>query len=298
MFTPISNYFQHLENGYLFDEVPMAKAAIGLHRFNRSYTGACLRIRRSSDNTQQDIGFYNDVFDVAAFIAFVGAGSGFIVRAYDQTGNGNDFVQNTTIYQPELKLNVVNGFPAMLYVMTNGGQALSCASGIGKPGAYTVMATFKPLDITIRQTICGSSNSGGSNKNIWGIISHMRAVDGYGVNGTQIYNHGDGVLYYSAGSANTQIQANKWYNSSDTYVGGYNGHTLRRNRQALSINQVVSQAATNSGTEYPFYFGTMFPGDMTTGLYAYMANLVVWDSAMTTTDLIKAERETGFLYGV
>lgn len=61
-----------------------------------------IRVRRSSDNTEQDIGFSGDSLDVSALLAFVGAGSGYVTTIYDQTGGGKHFTQATTVSQPRI----------------------------------------------------------------------------------------------------------------------------------------------------------------------------------------------------
>jgi hypothetical protein len=53
-------------------------AAYSLRRLYSSYTGAAIRVRRSSDNAQIDIGFIGEHLDVFALLAFVGNGSGFV----------------------------------------------------------------------------------------------------------------------------------------------------------------------------------------------------------------------------
>lgn len=56
---------------------------------NAAYTGPCIRVVRSSDSTQTDIGFVaGDHLDVASLLAFVGSGNGGVVTWYDQSGNG------------------------------------------------------------------------------------------------------------------------------------------------------------------------------------------------------------------
>jgi hypothetical protein len=58
-------------------------------------------VRRSSDSTEQDIGFAsNSLLDSAAILSFVGAGDGFVTTWYDQTGNGHNVAQATTTAQP------------------------------------------------------------------------------------------------------------------------------------------------------------------------------------------------------
>src|ERR1700761_1632409 len=39
----------------------------------------CVRVRRSADDAEQDIGFINGDFDTAGFNAFIGSGDGYIV---------------------------------------------------------------------------------------------------------------------------------------------------------------------------------------------------------------------------
>jgi hypothetical protein len=72
-------------------------------RLSSTYTGALIRVRRSSDNTEQDIG-YNALnrLDESALTTFVGAGNGFVTTWYDQSGNGLDSTQSTAISQPQI----------------------------------------------------------------------------------------------------------------------------------------------------------------------------------------------------
>lgn len=57
-------------------------------RLLTSYTGPWLRVRRSSDNAEQDC------TTVASILAFCGAGNGFVVTIYDQTGLVDDLTQS------------------------------------------------------------------------------------------------------------------------------------------------------------------------------------------------------------
>ena len=79
--------------------VPSA-AAYSLRLLNSNYIGNAIRIRRSSDNAETDIGFVNGVLNESALMLFVGADSGFITIWYDQSGNGNNAIQTTATNQP------------------------------------------------------------------------------------------------------------------------------------------------------------------------------------------------------
>jgi len=69
---------------------------------NPSYTGSAIRVRRASDNTEQDIGFDGQDLDTSALTTFCTGTNGFIRTWYDQSGNGNDLIQTTTASQPKI----------------------------------------------------------------------------------------------------------------------------------------------------------------------------------------------------
>ncbi len=88
----------------LLDDYPNAIAAYSLRKLTRSYSGPVIRVRRSSDNTETDIGFDSRGFklDEAALLSFVGAGDGFVTRWYDQSGNGVDQASSVASQQPRI----------------------------------------------------------------------------------------------------------------------------------------------------------------------------------------------------
>lgn len=61
-----------------------------------------VRVRRSSDNAEQDIGFSGDALDTASLASFVGSDSAYVVTFYDQTGNGYHMTQATGSKQPRI----------------------------------------------------------------------------------------------------------------------------------------------------------------------------------------------------
>ena len=80
-----------------------AVAYSAARRLSSSYTGALIRVRRSSDNTEQDIGYNgSNVLDESALTSFVGANNGFVVKLYDQSGNGKNMEQSTAANQPKI----------------------------------------------------------------------------------------------------------------------------------------------------------------------------------------------------
>ena len=79
-------------------------AYYSLRKFTEAETLNAIRVRRSSDDTEQDIGFdANGDLDTTALLAFVGTGgtdNGFVTTFYDQSGNGNDATNSTESEQP------------------------------------------------------------------------------------------------------------------------------------------------------------------------------------------------------
>ena len=102
----------------LLDDYPGATAAYSLRLLDTTYTGSAIRVRRASDNAEQDIGFDNNELDTAALASFCSGTNGFVKTWYDQSGNTNDATQATTANQPKIydsSTGVVteNGKPAI-----------------------------------------------------------------------------------------------------------------------------------------------------------------------------------------
>ena len=117
-----------LESGQtanLLDTYSSATVAYSLRKLRNGYYGFAIRVRRSSDNAEQDIAFKTDgTLDTTSLLAFVGSGNGFVTTWYDQSGNGYNAYQSTAINQP---LIVSSGS-----LTTNGGKpAIRCAGSTG-----------------------------------------------------------------------------------------------------------------------------------------------------------------------
>lgn len=89
-------------------------AAYSFRRVRSAYAGALVRVRRSSDSTEQDFGAALPAVNWAAVLAFIGAGNGFVTTWYDQGGNTRDLLQATASAQPQIGL-LANGLPGMTF---------------------------------------------------------------------------------------------------------------------------------------------------------------------------------------
>lgn len=85
----------------LLDSFPAA-AAYSVRKLRTAYTGSCMRVRRTSNNNEQDIGFVNNYLDTATLKSFAGTSNLFVVTWYDQSGNGRDATQATAANQPRI----------------------------------------------------------------------------------------------------------------------------------------------------------------------------------------------------
>lgn len=89
-------------NPYIFSIIPDMYLSLDKRP---GYSGSAIRVRRSSDNAEQDIGFTGINLDTASLLSFTGAGDGFVTIWYDQAGV-NNAIQTTASNQPRI---VVSG---------------------------------------------------------------------------------------------------------------------------------------------------------------------------------------------
>jgi hypothetical protein len=104
----------------LLDEYPNAAAAYSLRALSTASVGsAVVRVRRSSDNAEQD--FTATEITDGTLTTFTGDNDGFVTTWYDQSGNGVDGVQATANVQPRIVSNGVlesdNGKPTINFAV-------------------------------------------------------------------------------------------------------------------------------------------------------------------------------------
>jgi len=96
----IGDYFT--QNTPLLDTYTGAAAAYSLRKLRTAYSGSAIRVRRASDNTEQDIGF--NIFgelDTVSLASFCSGTNGFVKTWYDQAST-NDATQTNTSQQPKI----------------------------------------------------------------------------------------------------------------------------------------------------------------------------------------------------
>jgi hypothetical protein len=175
----IQNVGSIITETLLLDAYPNAAAAYSLRLLQSGYTSNCIRVRRSSDNTEQNIGFnLSGGLDTAALLSFIGVGNGFVTTWYDQSGNNRNATQTTQANQPQIvssgSLITENGKVA---IRTFGSEYLTVPSS---------QATFNFLH--------NGTNSSVFSVNKFGTSSNPNAI--YGLFGNQGGASGNiGVLF-------------------------------------------------------------------------------------------------------
>ena len=131
---------------YILDQFSDGYAAYSLRLLDCNYAGSCIRVRRSSDNTEQDIGFSGVQVDTAAIKTFVGttgSDNGYVVTWYDQSGNGRDMAQATSTSQPAIILAGVvqrqgtNNMPSLYF---DGGDYFTSSFLLAQPSTHFIVA--------------------------------------------------------------------------------------------------------------------------------------------------------------
>jgi hypothetical protein len=101
----------------ILNQFPGASLGLSLDKLDKNYTGSAIKVRRSSDNNELDIGFVNNELDTASLLDFVGSGNGFVSIWYDQSGEGNNLLQTLASRQPQIVSNgsliLENGKPCV-----------------------------------------------------------------------------------------------------------------------------------------------------------------------------------------
>jgi hypothetical protein len=137
-------------------------AAYSLRKLRNAYTGSAIRVRRSSDNAETDIGFTaGGDLNTAALLAHVGSGNGFVTTLYDQSGNGRNATQTTAGNQPRIvnsgALEASNGKPEIRFDGVN--DYLAAASPlIGT--THSLFILFTPTIENEFGTVFGQWKSG------------------------------------------------------------------------------------------------------------------------------------------
>jgi hypothetical protein len=217
---------------YILDDYTGAKLAFSLRQLRAAQVN-CLKVRRSSDNALQDIGFVDGVLDTSSLLSFVGGGSGYVHTLYDQTGNNNDWINTSTVAgsQPVIvstgAVNYRNGKPVMLST----GASMQLNATFSSTAA--VSTDFSVLTDTNGFGTIGNSQSDTYNYGIYNTGSSSTSFQSSGVGTPSYYINGSAFSGTTRGDLYTAINpdlriittTNVDLRSFTSYKHGYTGVT-------------------------------------------------------------------------
>jgi hypothetical protein len=199
----------------LLDSYPGAAAAYSVRLLKSDYTGNAIRVRRSSDNTEQDIGFSSGNLDTTALTSFCSGTNGFVTTWYDQSGNGRDATQTIAINQPQI---VITGS-----IVTENTKSAIQYNGV--PNGLTI--TNRPL-------------TGATSFSVFSIVN-LKTSNNYEMIFVQTDGlSNDGRLEIRRNSTNNSLQ----YLGNDNSGSTMNGTLAVNNTQILSSYIGFSNVAT------------------------------------------------------
>ena len=187
-------------------------AAYSTRRIRTTYTGPALRVRRSSDNTEQDINFNtNGDLDTTALISFTGTSNGFVTKWYDQSGNSRDLIQTTGANQPQISMNGI--------VFTEKGRPTITSTGINAMYASTAIPVTNAVSTfaLLRTNIIKSNSNSGM---FLGFIAGAHLSPSRNSLGTNRYYGTNDITYPSLSTGNNYITITNNSNKVDAWENG------------------------------------------------------------------------------
>jgi hypothetical protein len=235
-------------------------------RLRAAYTGALIRVRRSSDNAEADIGYTaGNVLDRTALTAHCGVVDCFVTTEYDQSGNGRNMTQTTAANQPQIvttgTINVSGGNVVMTNIAANGSDGLTRADAGGLTGNHDLTMFWLGFSTTIPGTT--------AMQRIGDSAGYTLAHSGADIDTTWGSNPGDNIWTTSSGTAYRYVIT--------SYSSSTNGDAVYENGVTLSHTTYATAAIVLADTQYR------------TG-YAFCAASwstdMVWNSILSSGDRI------------
>lgn len=254
----------------LLETYPSAAVAYSLRKLRSAYSGSAIRVRRSSDNAELNIGFVSNVLDTASLFTFVGGGQGYITTWYDQSGNGRNVTQSTATSQPMIMvaglLVTRGGKPALSFndPFANLNNSLSNAStGFPINNVSHFAVSSKRGNIAFLRTIYST-----------GILA---AADGFGL----FYNT-DETLYYQAraGAAISGGGAYPNVNNTNNLIFGVLQPVTDNHWFNGANNVATSHTRPNANSTNPITIGSN--GTPTWNHNGTISEVVFWNANQTT----------------
>ncbi len=254
-----------INSNFILDKVPGAVAAFSCNRvLKTSYIGQSLiRVRRSSDNVEQNIIPIGNILDSSSLNAFAGANNAYADILYNQINTNNaNFIQATLANQPLIissgNINKLNNKPALNFNGTS--QYYLGQSGLlpilnNAPGGtvfcvanFTTYSTIGILYVFSTGTSASGRMAFGADLNASYLQGDFRRLDADAATYTNFTSPVNSKQYITTYVVNTpagtsQLRANGTQVGSTT--GGTTGNFIATNSQYATIGQNGTLTATN-----------------------------------------------------
>jgi len=235
-----------------------------------SYSGALLRVRRSSDDAEQDIGADSfGLLDEGALQSFIGSDSAYVTTVYHQAG-GSNLVQTTAAYQPRIAnagtIETAKA-PAMKFDGVN--DYLTCAAVNLDEMAWYVAA-----------------KTGGSTANFLGIFSQP-ASEAWAGDYTRALIETFLTGWYQS-VENTSYNVNTWGSYGTNATKLLELHNVSGTGNFGADNGTEASAggapATVTNSTQPFCVGVTHPDNIGSGNWnGYIGEILGWGAGYDST---------------
>jgi hypothetical protein len=227
----------------LLDTYPNAAAAYSVRKLRTAYTGSAIRVRRSSDNAEQDIGFDGSGnLDTIALTSFCSGTNGFVTTWYDQSGNGVNLVQTTAINQPKI---VTSGVVST----TNSRPSIDFSShflqSVSNYSVNQLLSTFAILYPTAAGTSLGADI----------FAQYFAPSPPYNIWSVETYDTNKFSASYSDGSAWNTPQLNSYTNNVQYQITTIYDSTVITQRLDGANQLTTSRSGSFNTTASPYFIG-------------------------------------------
>ena len=253
----------------LLDLYPSASVAYSLRKLRTAYSGSAIRVRRSSDNTEQDIGFTGNDLNTTALTTFVGAGNGFVTTWYDQSGNIRNATQTTQANQPQIVVSgtvlTQSGKPIMKF--TANSQVLNTNAFALSANRTYVMTLYNLTNVTSSYKVYLGAQAGGVDAFVNGIVGQ------FGASSIAQSFIGSGL---SSNVVGVNAMAGNAYFLLGAYIQGSSQHQHYRNGALNAQNTSLAISPTTNTQVNSIMFSITNGNDLRTN------EAIIWNSYQST----------------
>lgn len=263
--------------GFLLDSHTGSIGAYSLKNLSTIWSdadSAVVRLRRKSDNTEQDFSALQ-IENETNVTSFCSATDCSIVTIYDQSGNAYDITQSDTSKQPLLVQSGAilkkDGEPAILFDGSDDALAIVNNPFTASAGSAFVLFSFEKTNATNREIVFGLQDNVGAAYDY--VLARFESGAPGGVD-DKLGFYIEGNFEESSGTTVT--------NTNRNLVSTFYENNVTR---SLFLNGVLYQAYSNTGLGAlddgtDFFIGSQIAG--TNYFNGYLQELVLFDSNKTT----------------